>query len=235
MRAHCGRDGSRPRGRARCADRAHHLVRPSFRRAPMTWRAKRRRARFERLADAAGELMTGLKQGLAADEHHRIQEGIGDAVMRLDLVGAEADRERVVRLSPAPETGPLCARCSDYATTSCSSAARPLHPCRKLCRRNSSLAAMSARLSLSFFRATAAALVARRRPPCLDGVESALHSYAAAIDRVRQDGLTRCLPSEVTERFFALCFALEQLRHNLRDLKGCVAEWEQSARRTSKL
>ena len=62
---------------------------------------------LDRLADAAGELMTGLKQGLAADEHHRIQDGIGDAVMQLNLVGAEAERERVVRLSPAPETGPL--------------------------------------------------------------------------------------------------------------------------------
>ena len=87
---------------------------------------------------------------------------------------------------------------------------------------------MLARLSLSFF--------ARPRLRCSHGGvlpastawSSALHSYAAAIDTVRQEGLTRCLPNEVTERFFALCFALEQLRHNLRDLQGCVAEWAQS-------
>ena len=188
---------------------------------------------LERLADAAGELMTGLKQGLAADEHHRIQDGIGDAVMQLNLVGAEADRERVVRLSPAPETGPLLRTLlrlrHDFVLIG-RAAASPLPQ------------ALQARLEphsdvgtavAEFLRATAAALVARRRPPCLDGVESALHSYAAAIDTVRQEGLTRCLPSEVTERFFALCFALEQLRHNLRDLQGCVAEWAQSARRTS--
>jgi hypothetical protein len=54
-----------------------------------------------------------------------------------------------------------------------------------------------------------------------------LDSYAAAIAAVRNDGLTRCLPAEVTERFFALCFALEQMRHNLHDLHRCVMEWAQ--------
>jgi hypothetical protein len=31
----------------------------------------------------------------------------------------------------------------------------------------------------------------------------------------------------VTERFFALGFALEQMRHNLHDLHRCVTEWAQ--------
>jgi hypothetical protein len=55
-------------------------------------------------------------------------------------------------------------------------------------------------------------------------VESALDSYAAAIAAVRNDGLTRAGPRDVTERFFALCFALEQMRHNLHDLHRCVTE-----------
>ena len=62
----------------------------------------------------------------------------------------------------------------------------------------------------------------------LDGVDSALCSYAAAIETIRQEGATRRLPSEVTERFFALCFTLEQLGHNSRELHRCVAEWAQS-------
>jgi hypothetical protein len=62
--------------------------------------------------------------------------------------------------------------------------------------------------------------------------EAALDSYAEAIATVRKDGLTRCLRSEVTERFFALCFALEQMRHNLRDLHRCVAEWANSPDQT---
>jgi hypothetical protein len=78
-----------------------------------------------------------------------------------------------------------------------------------------------------FLRASGTALRARRPPPCIDGVESALHSYAAAIETIRQEGTTRGLPSDVTERFFALCFALEQMRHNLSDLHRSVAEWAQ--------
>ena len=188
---------------------------------------------LERLADAAGELMSGLKQGLGADEHHRIQEGIGDAVMQLNLVGAEAERERVVGLSPAPEPGPMLRALlrlrHDFVLVG-RAAASPLPE------------ALQARLEphsgvgtaiADFLRASGAALLARRRPPSLDDVESALHSYATAIDAVRQEGLTRYLPSEMTERFFALCFALEQMRHNLRDLHDCVAEWAQSHRHTS--
>ena len=78
-----------------------------------------------------------------------------------------------------------------------------------------------------FLRASGTALRARRPAPCIDGVESALQSYAAAIATIRKEGMTRCLPSDVTERFFALCFALEQIGHNLRDLHRCVAEWAQ--------
>jgi hypothetical protein len=59
-------------------------------------------------------------------------------------------------------------------------------------------------------------------------MESTLDSYAAAIAIVRDEGLTRRLPTDVTERFFALCFALEQMRRNLRDLNPGVAEWTRS-------
>jgi hypothetical protein len=62
----------------------------------------------------------------------------------------------------------------------------------------------------------------------LDGVDSALCSYAASIETIRQEGAMRRLLSEVTERFFALCFALEQIGHNLRKLHRCLAEWAQS-------
>ena len=153
--------------------------------------------------------------------------------MQLNLVVTEAERERLVRLSPTPETGPLLRTLlrlrHDFVIIG-RAAASPLPQ------------ALQARLEphsdvgtaiAEFLRASGAALLARRRPPGLDGVESALHSYAAAIDTVRQEGLTRCLPNDVTERFFALCFALEQLRHNLRDLQGCVAEWATSPRQTS--
>ena len=58
--------------------------------------------------------------------------------------------------------------------------------------------------------------------------KSALDSYAVAIAIVRDEGLTRRRQTDATERFFALCFALEQMRRNLRDLIRRVAEWARS-------
>jgi hypothetical protein len=45
---------------------------------------------------------------------------------------------------------------------------------------------------------------------------------------LRSEGLTRGLPGDVTERFFALGFSLEQMRQNLKDLERCVAEWAET-------
>jgi hypothetical protein len=42
---------------------------------------------------------------------------------------------------------------------------------------------------------------------------------------MRSEGLTRGLPGDMTERFFALGFSLEQMRQNLKDLERCVSEW----------
>ena len=51
--------------------------------------------------------MAGLKDALDVDALHRIQDGIGESLIQLNLVGAEAERERAVRVSSAPDTGPL--------------------------------------------------------------------------------------------------------------------------------
>ena len=56
-------------------------------------------------------------------------------------------------------------------------------------------------------------------------MESALDAYAAEIAALRREGLTRSLPGDSAERFFALGFALEQMHNNFKDLERCVAEW----------
>ena len=183
---------------------------------------------LDRLAHALGELMGGLKGGLEVGALHRIQDGIGEALMELNVVGAEAERERAVRLSSAPDTGLLLRtllRLRHDLVIIGRAAVSPLP--EDLQARLDPLTQVAAAIG-DFLRASGAALLARRLPPGLDGVESALDSYAAAIATIRHDGLTRSLPSEVTERFFALCFALEQMRHHLGDLHRCVAEWAQS-------
>ena len=63
-----------------------------------------------------------------------------------------------------------------------------------------------------------------RPPPPLTDMESALDAYAAEVAAVRREGLTRNLPSDAVERFFALGFALEQMRDNFKDLQRWVAE-----------
>jgi len=182
---------------------------------------------LDRLAHALGELMGSLKGGLELGALHRIQDGIGEALVELNVVGAEAERERAARISSAPDTGLLLhtlLRLRHDLVIIGRAAVSPLP--EDLQARLDPLTQVAAAIG-DFLRASGAALLARRLPPRLDGVESALDSYAAAIDTIRHDGLTRCQPSDVTERFFALCFALEQMRHNLGDLHRCVAEWAQ--------
>jgi uncharacterized membrane protein YccC len=189
---------------------------------------------LDRLAHALGELMVGLKGGLDLGALHRIQDGVGESLTQLNLVGAEAERERAVRASRAPDTGPLLRtllRLRHDLVMIGRAAVTPLP--QALQARLDPLGDVATAIG-DFLPASGAALLARRVPPGLDDVESALDSYAVAVATVRREGLTRCLPSEVTERFFALCFALEQMRHNLRDLHRCVTEWAQSPGQTRK-
>jgi hypothetical protein len=90
----------------------------------------------------------------------------------------------------------------------------------------------------AYLRSSGAALLARRAPPSLDAVRSALDAYAAAIAALRREGLTRSLAGEAAERLFAIGFALEQMHQNCKDLGRCVAEWvelpKHSARDISK-
>ena len=62
---------------------------------------------LDQMARALGELLAGLTQGLDVDALHRIQDGIGQALVQLNVVGAEAEHERSARLAVGPDTGPL--------------------------------------------------------------------------------------------------------------------------------
>src|SRR6058998_1051849 len=62
---------------------------------------------LELLAAAFAELLSGLTRGLDNDALHRIQDGIGTAMVGLNAIGSEAERERAARLSGGPDTGPL--------------------------------------------------------------------------------------------------------------------------------
>jgi len=178
------------------------------------------------MARALGELLAGLTQGLDVDALHRIQDGIGQALVQLNVVAAEAEHERSARLAMGPDTGPLLRtllRLRHDLVMIGRAAISPL-PEAFAMRLESPLARTGAAFA-DYLRASGAALLAHRGTPSLKAAESALDAYAAEVEALRRQGLTRGLPGDGAERFFALGFALEQMHQNFKDLERCVADW----------
>jgi uncharacterized membrane protein YccC len=174
---------------------------------------------LELMASALNELLSGLTRSLDNDALHDLQDGIGTALAGLNAIGAEAERERAARLSTGPDTGPLLRTILRLRHD----LVMPLPA--DLQRR---LAAPLGRVSnamAEYLRMMAAALLTGRGTPAIWPIQAALEAYAAEVAAVRSDGLTRGVPGDVAERFFALGFSLEQMRQNLKDLERCVAHW----------
>jgi uncharacterized membrane protein YccC len=174
---------------------------------------------LELIAAALGELLAGLMRGLDNDALHRLQDGIGQALVGLNEIGAEAERERAAHLASGPDTGPLLRTIlrlrHDLVMIGRASAA-PL------------LSDLQARLAAPLAKVSDALVVYLRSAapsPPTSPVDAAMHDCAAEVEALRREGLTRGLPVDVTERFFALCFALEQMRRNLKDLERCINDW----------
>jgi uncharacterized membrane protein YccC len=178
------------------------------------------------MARALGELLADLTRGLDVESLHRIQDGIGHALVQLHAVGAEAERERSARLAFGPDTGPLLRtmlRLRHDIVMIGRAAVMPLP--EAFGARLGSPLALIADAFTQYLCLSGAALLARRAPPSLDAMRSALDAYAAAIAALRLEGLTRSLAGDAAERLFAIGFALEQMHQNCKDLGRCVAEW----------
>jgi uncharacterized membrane protein YccC len=178
------------------------------------------------MARAVGQLLAGLKKGLDVESLHRIQDNIGESLMQLNAVGSEAERERSARLAVGPDTGPLLRtllRLRHDLVMIGRAASSPL-PGFLATRLEPPLANVGEAFA-DYLRASGDALSAHRRPLALTAVESALEDFSVEIAALRRDGLTRSLPGDAAERFFALGFALEQMHDNFKDLERCVGEW----------
>jgi uncharacterized membrane protein YccC len=183
---------------------------------------------LELVASALNELLSGLSRGRDNDALHSLQDGIGAALIGLSATGAEAERERAARLSNGPDTGPLLRtvlRLRHDLVMIGRASAVPL-PADLLQRLALPLTRVGDTI-VEYLRSIAAALRTGNRSPAMYLVQAALEAYAAEVAAVREDGLTRGLPGDVTERFFALGFSLEQMHQNLRDLERCVTDWAQ--------
>jgi uncharacterized membrane protein YccC len=174
---------------------------------------------------ALGELLGGLTHGLDIATLHQLQDVIGQALVELDSVALEAERERSARLSTEPDTGPLqrtLLRLRHDLVMIGRAAAMPL-PEAFRGRLGPRLALISA-TATNYLRASGIALVGRGAPPSLTEVDGALEAYTNEVADLRLEGLTRDLPGDVAERLFAVGFALEQMHQNFKDLERCIAE-----------
>jgi uncharacterized membrane protein YccC len=185
---------------------------------------------LELIADAFTELLAGLTRGRDNDALHRIQDGIGAAMVGLNTTGAEAERERSARLSSGPDTGPLLRtilRLRHDVVMIGRATVVPL-PAEVQTRLAEPLSEVSTAIA-RFLRSAAGALRAGAGAPPIHPVHLALQHYSEAVAAVRQDGLIRGQPSDTAERFFALGFSLEQMHQNLSDLDRVVGEWSEAA------
>lgn len=181
---------------------------------------------LELMASALGELLGGLMRGRDNESLHRLQDGIGAAMVGLNATGAEAERERVARLSSGSDTGPLLRtvlrlRHDLVMIGRASLVPLPINLQQRLAM---PLARVSETI-VEYLRATAGALRTGSFPSAIWPVQTALEAYAAEVAAVRGEGLTRGVPGDVAERFFALGFSLEQMHQNLRDLERCATDW----------
>jgi uncharacterized membrane protein YccC len=181
---------------------------------------------LEQMASVLSQLLAGLAHGHDMEALHRIQDRIGQALMQLNGLAAEAEHERSARLAEGPDTGPLLRtllRLRHDLVMIGRAALTPLPP-GLASRLASPLQEVGGALA-DYLRGSGAALRAGKAPPVLETVETALAAYATEIAALRREGLTRTLSSDAAESFFALGFALEQMRGNLKDLERCAAEW----------
>jgi uncharacterized membrane protein YccC len=177
-------------------------------------------------AQALPELFAGFLASMDEAAIRRIQDRLGDAFARLNMIAPEVKHEQMTRLAAAPDPGPLLRtllRLRHDLVMIGRAAVVPLPGSLK--------ARLGARIervtetAAEYLRASSAALTARRAPPPIDGVETALDGYAAEVAALRREGHTRDLTNDAVEHLFALGFALEQMHQNLRDLARCVMEF----------
>jgi hypothetical protein len=183
-------------------------------------------AALELIAAALNEMLTGLTRGRDVEALHRLQDGIGAALVGLNAIGAEAERERAAHLTAGPYTGPLLRtvlRLRHDLVIIGRATAVPLPP-ELQSRLDAPLAKVNQAIG-GCLKQIATVLRTGGDCPPISTVHAALQTYAAEVAALRSEGLTRGLPGEDIERFFALGFSLEQMRRDMKDLERCAGAW----------
>jgi hypothetical protein len=189
---------------------------------------------LDHMARAFRALLAGLSRGLDTESLHRIQDGIGQSLVRLNAISAEAEHERAARIAAEPDTKPLLRTLLRlrHDLVMIGRAAQVALPEPLQARLSSPLDQVAAAIC-DYLSACASQLRARQIEPSIDAVGVALDAYNAELAKIREEGLTRGLSAEAAERFFALGFALEQMRQDLKDLERCETEWAERPTRAA--
>jgi hypothetical protein len=177
-------------------------------------------------ADALTRFLEDHVRELDQADRRRILDEIAAALTRLNATGADADHERNARLTAGPDTGPLLRALLrlHHDIVMLGRAAGCELPEEIVARLTPALTNIEAE-GRDFLRASGAALRNQKSPPPLGAVDAAFRNYIEEFGAVRREGLTRGMKSEAAERFFALGFALEQLREHLLEMHRVVGEW----------
>lgn len=172
------------------------------------------------LAQALGRVLAGPPGASDVEGLRRLYDRIGQSLAELSTNAQEGERERTARLSAEPDTLPLRRTLlrlrHDVVTVGRIVRGDPLPG--PVQGRLAPLLASIGRAGSDYLRASGLALAARRPPPSEHAVEQAFVAALAEIKAVRREGLTRELTDETAGRFFALAFALEEMRRTFRDL-----------------
>jgi hypothetical protein len=178
------------------------------------------------LAQALGRVLAGALTAADIEALRRLYDGIGQSLTEFTTSAAEGERERSARLSVEPDTQPLRRTLlrlrHDVVTVGRIARGEPL-PEPVQGRLAPKLAAIG-RAGSDYLRASGQALAARRAPPSEADLEKAFVAALAETKALRREGFTRELTDEAVGRFFALAFALEEMRRTFRDLDHDVEE-----------
>ncbi len=180
----------------------------------------------QRMAKAVPGLITGFGEGLDAEEAHRLQDGIGQRLSELASIVAEAERERPLRLSADPFTGPLFRTLMRlrHDLVIMGRAARYPIPASLKASLHAPLNTVGEEIG-RHLQACSSALKSKSGAPDSAKLDAALTLYASELEALRRAGKLRRLPMEALEQLLATSFALDQTRFDLRDLNRCVDEW----------
>ena len=172
------------------------------------------------LAQALGRVLAGPLAPADIEALRRIYERIGQSLTEFTNSAAEGERERSARLSVEPDTQPLRRTLlrlrHDVVTVGRIARGDPL-PQPVQGRLAPRLVAIG-RAGSDYLRASGMALAARRSPPPATALEATFVAALAETTALRREGFTRELTDEAAGRFFALAFALEEMRRTFRDL-----------------